>query len=50
MISEKAKANLKQIIDSPSFRLAETDLDYLTCPELRGATAAGVAKAGNGFC
>ncbi len=35
MMDSKARANLQRIVESPSYRLAEFDLDFLTCPELR---------------
>lgn len=34
-MDSKARANLQRIVESPSYRLAEIDLDFLTCPELR---------------
>ena len=34
-MTENLRANQERIADSPSYRLAETDLDFLTRPELR---------------
>ena len=34
-MSEEAKKNLQAILDSPSYRLAELDTDFLQCDELR---------------
>ena len=34
-MSDKLRENQKRIAKSPSYRLAERDLDFLACPELR---------------
>ncbi len=34
-MDQELRKNLKRIANSPSYRLAETDIDFLTRPELR---------------
>ena len=47
-MTDRATANYKAILQSPSLILAEQDTARLARPELRGAHAARVAQAGDG--